>query len=208
MNQYPLPPRPDAQINALINALHSHGTIKEYPRGSCLSQNEESVNILLSGSLAMTRDWDNLIFFEINRPNIIGVSLQSNNARFERFRLIIKEDSLVKRINRADFLKVIEEQDLWKELSHAISFYYDVLLWKNYHFYAADSYMLVRKSLITLSEIPLENRMNINASQYITSTTNLSKSYVMKVIQELRKGGYIDIQRGRLISIGKLPQKY
>ncbi|MBP0657377.1 helix-turn-helix domain-containing protein, partial [Mycobacterium tuberculosis] len=26
--------------------------------------------------------------------------------------------------------------------------------------------------------------------------------------QELRKGGYIDIQRGRLISIGKLPQKY
>lgn len=208
MNHYPLPPRPDAQINALINAFHCHGTIKEYPRGSCLAQNEESINILLSGSLAMTRDWDNLIFFEINRPNIIGISLQSHKSRFERFRLIIKEDSLVKRINRVDFFKVIEEQDLWKELSHAISFYYDVLLWKTYHFYAADSYMLVRKSLITLSEIPLENRMNINASQYITSTTNLSKSYVMKVIQELRKGGYIQIQRGRLISIGKLPQKY
>ncbi|WP_237584635.1 helix-turn-helix domain-containing protein [Cronobacter muytjensii] len=50
--------------------------------------------------------------------------------------------------------------------------------------------------------------MNINASQYITSTTNLSKSYVMKVIQELRIGGYVEIQRGRLITIGKLPQKY
>ncbi len=32
MNHYPLPPRPDAQINALINAFHCHGTIKEYPR--------------------------------------------------------------------------------------------------------------------------------------------------------------------------------
>ncbi|WP_199779504.1 helix-turn-helix domain-containing protein, partial [Cronobacter sakazakii] len=111
-------------------------------------------------------------------------------------------------ISRADFLAVIEEQKLWKELSHVISFYYYVLLWKNYHFYAADSYMLVRKSLITLGEMPLESRININASQYITSTTNLSKSYVMKVIQELRKGGYIEIQRGRLITIGKLPQKY
>ncbi|WNY81269.1 helix-turn-helix domain-containing protein [Cronobacter dublinensis] len=68
--------------------------------------------------------------------------------------------------------------------------------------------MLVRKSLITLGEFPLETRLTINASQYITSTTNLSKSYVMKVIQELRKGGYIEIQRGRLFSIGKLPQKY
>ncbi|EKK7717448.1 helix-turn-helix domain-containing protein [Cronobacter sakazakii] len=208
MNHYPLPPRPDAQINALINAFHCHGTIKEYPRGSCLAQNEESVNILLSGSLALTRDWDNLIFFETNRPNIFGISLQPNNARFEHFRLIIKEDSLVKRISRADFLAVIEEQKLWKELSHVISFYYYVLLWKNYHFYAADSYMLVRKSLITLGEMPLESRININASQYITSTTNLSKSYVMNVIQELRKGGYIEIQRGRLITIGKLPQKY
>ncbi len=162
----------------------------------------------MSGSLALTRDWDNLIFFETNRSNIFGISLQPNNARFEHFRLIIKEDSLVKRISRADFLAVIEEQKLWKELSHVISFYYYVLLWKNYHFYAADSYMLVRKSLITLGEMPLESRININASQYITSTTNLSKSYVMKVIQELRKGGYIEIQRGRLITIGKLPQKY
>lgn len=107
-----------------------------------------------------------------------------------------------------DFFKVIEEQKLWKETSHVISFYYHVLLWKSYHFYAADSYVLVRKSLITLGEMTPETRMNINASQYITSTTNLSKSYVMKVIQELRKGGYIEIQRGRLISLGKLPQKY
>lgn len=208
MNHYPLPQRPDAQINALINALQGHGTIKEYPRGSCLTQNEESVNILLSGSLTMTRDWDNLIFFEIHRPNIIGISLESHNPRFERFRLTIKEDSLVKKISRADFFKVIEEQKLWQETSHVISFYYHVLLWKSYHFYAADSYVLVRKSLITLGEMTPETRMNINASQYITSTTNLSKSYVMKVIQELRKGGYIEIQRGRLISLGKLPQKY
>ncbi|EKY3117528.1 helix-turn-helix domain-containing protein [Cronobacter turicensis] len=208
MNHYPLPQRPDTQINALINALQGHGTIKEYPRGSCLTQNEESVNILLSGSLAMTRDWDNLIFFEIHRPNIIGISLEPHNPRFERFRLTIKEDSLVKKISRADFFKVIEEQKLWQETSHVISFYYHVLLWKSYHFYAADSYVLVRKSLITLGEMTPETRMNINASQYITSTTNLSKSYVMKVIQELRKGGYIEIQRGRLISLGKLPQKY
>jgi len=46
MNHYPLPQRPEAQIRALINALQGHGTIKEYPRGSCLTQNEEYINIL------------------------------------------------------------------------------------------------------------------------------------------------------------------
>ncbi|EOC1287052.1 helix-turn-helix domain-containing protein [Cronobacter muytjensii] len=208
MNHYPLPPRPDAQINTLINALQGYGSIKEYPRGSCLTQSEEYIHILVSGSLVLTRDWDNLIFFEVHRPNIIGVSPELHSAQLERFRLIIKEDSLVKKIKRTEFFNIIEEKMLWKELSLVISFYYHMLLWKNYHFYAVDSYMLVRKSLITLSEMPLETRMNINASQYITSTTNLSKSYVMKVIQELRIGGYVEIQRGRLITIGKLPQKY
>ncbi|MEG6127356.1 helix-turn-helix domain-containing protein [Enterobacter asburiae] len=48
----------------------------------------------------------------------------------------------------------------------------------------------------------------INVSDYILEKTRLSRSRVIKILGDLRIGGYIEINRGILIKINKLPEKY
>ncbi|MCD1125450.1 helix-turn-helix domain-containing protein [Jinshanibacter sp. LJY008] len=36
---------------------------------------------------------------------------------------------------------------------------------------------------------------------------SLSRSYVMLVLSELRKGGYVTIEKGKLVSMTSLPEK-
>ena len=48
----------------------------------------------------------------------------------------------------------------------------------------------------------------INVSDYILEKTRLSRSRVIKILGDLRIGGYIEINRGILIKINKLPENY
>lgn len=48
-----------------------------------------------------------------------------------------------------------------------------------------------------------------NLSVFILSRTRLSRSYIFKILSELKTGGYITIERGKLISINKhIPERY
>ena len=51
-------------------------------------------------------------------------------------------------------------------------------------------------------------RGSITAERYIRNKTPLSRSGVMKILSSLKSGGYINIEQGKLISIGVLPKKY
>ncbi|MHA0938650.1 helix-turn-helix domain-containing protein, partial [Enterobacter kobei] len=51
-------------------------------------------------------------------------------------------------------------------------------------------------------------RNNITVESYIREKTHLSRSGVMRILAGLKKGGYIEMQRGVLINIVKLPEKY
>ncbi|WP_416173619.1 helix-turn-helix domain-containing protein [Enterobacter kobei] len=48
----------------------------------------------------------------------------------------------------------------------------------------------------------------MTAERYIRNKTPLSRSGVMKILSSLKSGGYINIEQGKLISIGVLPKKY
>ncbi|HEY2454423.1 MAG TPA: helix-turn-helix domain-containing protein [Scandinavium sp.] len=59
----------------------------------------------------------------------------------------------------------------------------------------------IKKMNGTLSDEPL--------SSFILRRTRLSRSYVFRIIADLKKGGYITVIRGRLYSINRiLPEKY
>lgn len=48
-----------------------------------------------------------------------------------------------------------------------------------------------------------------NITTFILQRTQLSRSYIFKVISELKSGGYITIEKGKLISINKnIPERY
>jgi len=70
------------------------------------------------------------------------------------------------------------------------------------------TYELIRQSLMTLIAKKDELRRTINACDYIQEKTNISRSRIMKILSDLKMGNYIEIERGVLIKINKLPESY
>ena len=74
---------------------------------------------------------------------------------------------------------------------------------------APTSYDIIRAQLYELMRESNEFRQNITAANYIQSRTFLSRSSVMKILADLKKGGYIVTDRGVLKQIQQnIPLKY
>jgi CRP-like cAMP-binding protein len=51
-------------------------------------------------------------------------------------------------------------------------------------------------------------RRSITVERYIREKTQLSRSGVMRILADLKTGGFIEMEDGRLIKINKLPARY
>ncbi len=51
-------------------------------------------------------------------------------------------------------------------------------------------------------------RASTTVEKYIRTKTHLSRSGILKILAELKTGGYVEMDEGRLVKINKLPAKY
>lgn len=51
-------------------------------------------------------------------------------------------------------------------------------------------------------------RMRVGVMNYIQRRTRISRSVVAEVLAALRQGNYINMVRGKLVSINRLPAEY
>ncbi|EOC0417002.1 helix-turn-helix domain-containing protein [Cronobacter malonaticus] len=206
METYPLPERPEVAIHLLINALKKSGEQRHFASGAHIPVQPDNIIVIEQGSLSMHRVMDSLMMIESTRPQLLGITY---NNQFSRHLMVKAESACEARIvPRGEFEAIIEARQLWRELLLVVSWYYDVLYWKSYHYLGRQSYTLIRNCLIELAAKNEQERDEINACDFIRGKTNLSQSYILKVFSDLRKGDYIDISRGRLKSINKLPERY
>jgi CRP-like cAMP-binding protein len=70
------------------------------------------------------------------------------------------------------------------------------------------SYELICQQLVQLMNEDESYRRGITAERYIRDKTQLSRSGVMRILADLKAGGYVEMEEGRLIKINKLPAKY
>jgi hypothetical protein len=72
------------------------------------------------------------------------------------------------------------------------------------------SYAVIRAMIYRYKErIELNLHMNESLVEFITKRSSLSKSYVFKIVADLKKGGYITVRAGKLESINTtLPAEY
>ncbi len=71
-----------------------------------------------------------------------------------------------------------------------------------------NSYDQIRATLMTMIEWDEELRSRIGVMNYIHQRTRVSRSVVAEVLAALRKGNYIEMNKGKLISINRLPSEY
>lgn len=70
------------------------------------------------------------------------------------------------------------------------------------------SFDILRYQLLMLIQEPDEICASTAAYQYILDRTRLSRSSIMKMLAELKKGHYIQLENGKLLAIHHLPTRF
>lgn len=105
-------------------------------------------------------------------------------------------------------MRIVEECELWHDVARFLAYRLMVMCVRDRELVGVDSYLKVRALLIEIWAYPDEYRQSINVLNFVQRRTGISRSRTLKLLSELKKGGYINIENGRLISIWKLPAAY
>lgn len=71
-----------------------------------------------------------------------------------------------------------------------------------------NSYSQIRSMLMDMAEWDETLRSKIGVMHHIQQSTRISRSVVAEVLAALRQGNYISMNRGKLVSINRLPTEY
>lgn len=141
-------------------------------------------------------------------PNIINID-NLNIAHLE-FSLESVTPCLIDSISYTDFQRVISENNLWQDM-------YEITIHRIRYFgmrvLAAgmqSSYEIIRTYLLYLeNETAFNMKQRYTVVKFMQTFTRLSRSMILRVLAELKIGGFIELENGKLIRIcRKLPEKF
>ncbi|QGN36499.1 cytoplasmic protein [Klebsiella oxytoca] len=207
--------KPYAALDALFSALWSFGKPFNLQPGDefYLNSAEENKIVLLeSGIFSFCRCGSGLHVTSAFAPSIIGLvdsygMTYDVSTRPEHF-LIAETECRGRAVSMPDFIKTADECDLWHDVARILAYRLMVMCVRDRELVGVDSYLKVRSLLIELWAYASEYRLSINVLNFIQRRTGISRSRTMQLLSELKKGGYISIDGGRLLDMKKLPMAY
>lgn len=164
------------------------------------------VFILHDGEIGISRTGDQLLMTYAKAPIIIGLNYITNINAVAYIQACSEIQFEITPLESA--LEIIEKKNLWKSTTYLLMNNVRGLLETNRSSVGLSSYQLVCINLQSLMSEKDNLHFNINACEYIVNRTGVSRSRVMKIISDLKTGGYIKTERGILIDIIKLPDNY
>lgn len=201
--------KPECEINKLIEHISPFATPSKSSRGEILrfyTGTKRTCYLLHQGSVTLNRRGDGMILNSENATFILGVSNQFSKS--ENLYIRVTEDALISKLTLERFNLLLERYELWKSM-------YKLLVYTSSRVYEhcaiisqMSSYEIIRFQLQELMFEPEQIRSSMTAANYIKGRTYLSRSGIMRILADLRDAGYIELRRGILISINKLPLKY
>lgn len=201
--------KPTLHIQALIDAFSEVRERRHAVTGKrfqLLSQGKPMCFLLCKGSCVISRGDDALVISTISAPNIVGV-----NALIPVDTSVVIEatsDINYLQVSLDEFLAYTQEKHMWEHVAYLLMFYSSRLYEYQRTNAGIPTYKIISNLLYALSNEDFETRAMTSAAEYIQERTFLSRSGIMKVLSELKTGGYIVLKRGLLIKINKLPEKF
>lgn len=208
MKQAPI--KPKAIAEKLINCLSQvAGPEQRQACGENITLMDENnafkVLLLLEGRIDIWRDHDQLLVVTITPPFVLG--LQGSAFRYSGHSFKTSAQTTIRLVERETAFKFIEQQQLFMEVMQYQSYVNDHIAYLNSIMVNSTVYEMVCTRLLELAAHP--DYQKINACDYILKRTHLARSGVMKLLADLRFGGYIDTKGGKLVSLLKpFPKKY
>ncbi|MCU6366038.1 helix-turn-helix domain-containing protein [Enterobacter quasiroggenkampii] len=193
----------------LISHLLSDCTTRHIARGERLDlqvNGQGMCYLILEGTVAIYRKSDDRMLSTARSPAVFGIA----NLTDIYFNDYLKTVSpcLIGTLTTERVNAIIKEKALWGLLSQQLVYVYSRLYNNVMPQGAPTAYEMIRQQLIKLMDEDESYRGSVTAERYIREKTQLSRSGVMRILADLKTGGFIEMEEGRLIKINKLPAKY
>lgn len=198
--------RPQAAVESIVSATAAfpERTLKKWHKINFADS--EYIHVVISGEVELRRTSDELNVFVVSRPSLLGIT--NLYYKSEHIYGVVRSNAVVRSIKKEDFLRVIAEQGLWPELSKILSWHICIMSKRDDILVARSAYSVVREFLLEINDlINLYNR-DVNIYDYIQEYTNLARSTIIKILSDLKKGDYIVVEKGKLVTINALPERY
>lgn len=202
--------KPTHEIERLIAALVPFAEIRDSlpnKKISYLKQNKDNAYLILEGFVNIHRLQDGMIMCTAEAPVILGLVNKMLESSDE-FYFSTKTRVVIGLIPWGIVKDILDKEGLWECYSTYLTYIVKYMSVHSSKITALSAYEVIRNQLTNLANEPNEFRLTTNAMQYIQERSRLSRSRIMSVLSQLRKGGYIVIEDGVLIELGKLPEKY
>lgn len=207
---------PHSAIVNLHERLISYGSPfrLEQNQTYALSPNHEELALLLVtvGIYAVCHVEDDLHMGTGFSPSIVGLidaySLNYNIETRPQHYICAETACEGYLVKMPIFLECADKFHLWHDISRILAHRLMVMSARESELVGVNSYTKVRALLLELWAYPENYRQQINVESFIERRSGLSRSHIMRVLSELKKGEYVKIIKGKLIWLANLPKLY
>lgn len=206
-----LPPvRPELSIQRLTEALVPIAEkVKTVPRKRIMwtHKGQPQLYLFQEGELSILRASDGLLIVTVYDPHLFGIAEMIQPVRGHLLRS--ETESTILRVDAQKAMDVFRQQGLWEDVAFLLSYHTAYLFYRDALVVQQKTYSVIRNHLEEMNLLPEESRMRVSILDYIQERTHLSRSSVLNVISALKKGDYIDYQRGGyLTTVKNLPERF
>lgn len=168
------------------------------------------IYVMTEGNFALVRNTDGLYIMSVRSPLVLGLSMIFKDIIAQDRHHTLFSETVCRgyKIPVDEAKHRITELNLWPDVSVILSYWLELLFDRDKSMVGADAYSMVRYNLLKIIQYSQTERMNINVEKFIHQHTRLARSGIMKILSDLKVGGYINMRRGRLVSINNLPKNY
>lgn len=197
-------------ITVLLEQLAPFAEFRPYPRGSRFTMNADSAGTLYlirSGIVALSRFPDDVLLGYFEAPSLRGMANLPKDSE-AWFTLKVITEAEVAKIEAAEFQALLTKLQLWEVYALHLQ---RVVAVQTEHFFKLISptvYDVIRLQLYELMTESEEIRESMTAELYIRSKARVSRASIMRILGDLKAGGYIQIVNGVLKNVGVIPERY
>ncbi|XGI78074.1 helix-turn-helix domain-containing protein [Enterobacter hormaechei] len=169
--------------------------------------NEPRTIVLQTGVIEVYRPSDELLVGIATAPFIFGLSTVVINHSQE-YRVMAKTACTGFYLPTETTRQLIQQYSLWREAFCWLSWINYILGKRDMQLVGNNSYHQIRAMLLNMAEWDETLRSKIGVMNHIQQSTRISRSVVAEILAALRQGNYINMSRGKLVSINRLPTEY
>jgi CRP-like cAMP-binding protein len=193
----------------LIAHLQPYSVTRKTGRGEQLDlqvNHQGMCYLVIEGTIAIYRRSDNMLLSTANGPAVLGVANLADIFFDDYLKTITP--CLIATLTTEQLNDIIKDEALWGLISKHLMFMYNRLYNNIMPRGVPTAYEMIRQQLMLLMNEDENFRRSISVERYIREKTQLSRSGVMRILADLKTGGFIEMEDGRLIKINKLPARY